>query len=96
MTTTLPSPLVEGPYASCALPTFIDLMGGSNGELRDLTDRLTHRATAYGVEVSTEKSKIVTNSTNNIGAGINMNGQKLEDVTSIKYLGATLCNEGTC
>ena len=74
----------------------IDLTGGSLSEHQDLTNRLVDRATAYRMEVSTEKSKIVTNSKNNIGAGINMNGQKLEDVTSIKYLGATLCNEGTC
>ena len=38
-------------------------MGGSNGELQDLTNRLVDRTTAYGLEVITEKSKIVTNST---------------------------------
>ena len=43
----------------------IDLTGGSNGELQDLTNRLVDRAAAYGMEVSTEKSKIITNSTNN-------------------------------
>ena len=41
----------------------IDHMGGSNGELQDLTNRLVDRTTAYGLEVITEKSKIVTNST---------------------------------
>ena len=25
-----------------------------------------------------------------------MNGQKLEDVTNVKYLGATQCEDGTC
>ena len=43
-------------------------MGGSNGELEDLTNRLVDRATAYGMEVSTEKSKVMTNTTNNISA----------------------------
>ena len=38
--------------------------------------------------VSTEKSKIMTNSMNNISAHIGMNGQKLEEVTSFK--------DGTC
>ena len=47
------------------------------------------------MEVSTEKSKIMINSTNNIGADISMNGQKLEEVTSFKYLGPTLCKDGT-
>ena len=51
---------------------------------------------AYGLEVSTEKSKIMTNNTNNISADISMNGQRLEDVTSFKYLEAILCKDGTC
>ena len=55
------------------------------------------RATAYGMEVGTEKSKIVTNSMNNISADIiSMNGQKLEDLTSFKYLGTNLCKDCTC
>ena len=48
------------------------------------------------MEVGTEKSKVMTNSMNNISADISMNGQKLEEVTSFKCLGATLCREGTC
>ena len=48
------------------------------------------------MEVSTEKRQILTNSTNNISADISMNGQMSEEVTSFKYLGATLCNDGTC
>ena len=54
------------------------LMGGSNGELRDLTNRLVDTAMVYGMKVSTEKSKIMTNSTNNMSADISMNGQRLE------------------
>ena len=64
----------------------IDLMDGNNDELQDLTNRLVDRATACEMEVSTEKSKIMTNSTNNISTDISMNGQKLEQVTSFKYL----------
>ena len=48
------------------------------------------------MEVSSEKNKTMTNSTNNISVNINMNSKKLEEVTSFKYLGATLCNDGTC
>ena len=33
-----------------------DRLGDSSGELQDLTNRLVDRATAYGMEVSTEKS----------------------------------------
>ena len=35
----------------------------------------------------------MTNSTNNISADISTNGQKLEEVTSFKYLGATPLQE---
>ena len=52
--------------------------------VQDLTNRLVDRATAYRMEVGTEKSNILTNSTNNIGANISMNGQKLEEVTSFE------------
>ena len=41
---------------------------------------IVDRATAYGKKVSTEKRKIMTNSTNSISADISMNGQKLEEV----------------
>ena len=62
------------------------------------TNRLIDRATAYGMEVSTEKSKITANSMNNISADIcmKMNSQNLEEVASFKYLGATMCKDGTC
>ena len=66
-------------------------------ELQDLTSRLTYRATAYGMQVSTEKSKLMTN--NNFeqhSTDITMNGQLLEEVTRFKYLRATLCKDGTC
>ena len=38
----------------------IDIMGGTNGILQDLTSRLVNRATPFGMEVSTEKRKILT------------------------------------
>ena len=63
---------------------------------QNLTNRLVNKATAYGMKVSTEKSKIKTNSMTNISADISTNGMKLEEVTSFKYLGATLCKDGTC
>ena len=55
----------------------IDLVDGSNSELQNLTNRLVDRATAYGLEVSTENRKIMTNSTSNISAEISMNGQEM-------------------
>ena len=43
-----------------------------------------------------EQSRIMTNSTNNIRTDTGMNGRKLEEVTSVEYLRATLCKHGTC
>ena len=74
-----------GPTCDLQFADDIDLMGGSNVELQDLTNRLVDRATAYGITVSTEKSKITTNGTNNISVDISMNGQKLQEMTSFKY-----------
>ena len=74
----------------------IDLMEGSNNELQDLMSRLTARASAYGMEVSTEKSKVKVNSTNEISVNITMNGEPLEKVASFEYFGATLSKDGTC
>ena len=56
----------------------IELMDGSSDEFQDLTNRLVDRARTHGMEVSTEKSKIMTNYMNNICVDISMNGEKLE------------------
>ena len=71
----------------------IDLIAGSNSELQDLTDRLTSRSTAHGMEVSSEKSKILVNAENK-KANIIMNGEHLEEVDTFKYLGATITKDG--
>ena len=71
----------------------IDLIAGSNQELQDLTDRLTSRATAHGMEVSSEKSKVLVNTTDK-KANIVMNGENLEEVDNFKYLGATITKDG--
>ena len=38
----------------------------------------------------------MTNGTNNIGADISVNGQKIEEATSFEHLGESLCMDGTC
>ena len=66
----------DSPYATYYLLTTSILWAAAVVNL-DLTHRLTDRTMAYGTEVSTKQSKIMTNSMNNINAGISMNGQKL-------------------
>jgi len=73
----------------------IDLMGGSKQELQNLTDRLSDRVSAYGMEVSTKKSKIMVNSASNDSTEIKMNGEILEEVSQFKYLGSILAKDGT-
>ncbi|KAI8494650.1 hypothetical protein Bbelb_278760 [Branchiostoma belcheri] len=73
----------------------IDLLGGSNAELQELTDRLTQSADSFGMEASTEKSKVMVNSRNEVKAVIYMNGEQLEEVDFFTYLGGTITKDGS-
>ena len=45
------------------------------------------------MEISAEKTKLTTSNTSGINTEIKVNGQKLETVTSFKYLGSVINNE---
>ena len=47
------------------------------------------------MEISAEKTKIMTNNTRGIKTEIKVNGQKLETVTSFKYIGSVITDEGS-
>ena len=47
------------------------------------------------MEISAEKTKLMTNSSNNISKDIKDSGEKLETVTSFKYLGAIVLDQGS-
>ena len=47
------------------------------------------------MEISAEKTKLIMNNTSGINAEIKVNGQKLETVTSFKYLGSVITDEGS-
>ena len=47
------------------------------------------------MEISAEKTKLMTNNTSGINTEIKINGQKLETVTSFKYLGSLVTDEGS-
>ena len=65
----------------------IDGLAGEE-ELANLVERLDKASTAYGMEISAEKTKLIkNNNTGGINTEIKVNGQKLETVTSFKYLG---------
>ena len=68
---------------------FADDIDGLAGveELAYFGEHLDKASTAYGMEISAEKTKLMTNNTK-------VNGQKLETVTSFKYLDSVITDEG--
>ena len=46
------------------------------------------------MEISTEKTELMTKNTSGINTEIKVNRQKLETVTSFKYLGSVITDEG--
>ena len=73
----------------------IDGLAGEEEELANLVERLDEAPTGYGLEISAEKTKLMINNTSGINTEIKVNGQKLETVTSFKYLGSLITDEGS-
>lgn len=73
----------------------IDGVAGKEKELENLVQRLDEASKAYGMQISAEKTKLMTNNSNGINTDINVDGQKLETVNSFKYLGAIVSDEGS-
>ena len=64
-------------------------------ELEKIVQCLDKASTAYGMEISAEKTKLMANNTSGINTDIKVNGQKLETVTSFKYLDLVITYEGS-
>ena len=60
-----------------------------------ISERLDKASTACGIETSAEKTKLMTNNTSVTNTEIKVNRQKLETVTSFRYLGSVITNEGS-
>ena len=73
----------------------IDDFAGEEEELAKLVELLDKASTAYGIEISAEKTKLMTNNTSGINTEIKVNGQKLKKVTSFKYQGSVITDEGS-
>ena len=58
-------------------------------------NRFDKASTANDMEISAAKIKLMTNNTRSIDKEITVNGQKLETVTSFKYLGSVISDEGS-
>ena len=73
----------------------IDGLAGEEEELADLVQHLDKASTAYGMEISAEKTKLMANNTSGINTEIKVNEQKLETVTTFKYQGSVAFDEGS-
>ncbi|GFS05485.1 hypothetical protein ElyMa_002939500 [Elysia marginata] len=74
----------------------IDLIRASNNELQSMTNRLVIITSAYGMNVSKEKSKVMVKNLINTSSNINVNGEPLKEVTNLKYCGAAQSKVGSC
>ena len=72
----------------------IDLLGGSEEEFQQLTNRLQKTAVGYGMEISSDRSKILVNSIKPRKSTNICNGKTLEEVDQFKYLGSTQTKNG--
>ena len=73
----------------------IDGLGGEEGELAKLVERLDKASTACCMEINAERTKLMTKNTSGINTEIKVNGQKIETVTRFKYLGSVITDEGS-
>ena len=73
----------------------IDGLAGSEQELRSLISRLHQASVKYGMEISAEKTKTMTNNPAGISETIEVGGQALGTVNSFKYLGAIVSDAGS-
>ena len=73
----------------------IDALAEEEQELEALVESLNKTCTRYKMEISAEKTKLMTNSANGIQRELKVKGQKMGTVTSFKYLGAVVSDDGS-
>ena len=66
----------------------IDGLAGKEEELASQVGRLDKISAAFCMEITAEKAKLMNNSPNDNNIDIRINGERLDEVDSIKYLGA--------
>ena len=73
----------------------IDALAEEEQELEALVESLNKTCTRYKMEISAKKTKLMTNRANGIQRELKVQGQKLGTVTSFKYLGAVVSDDGS-
>ena len=81
----------------CALirSNTVDALAEEEQELEALVESLDKTCTRYKMEISAEKTKLMTNSANDIQKEIKEKGQKFDTVTSFKYFGAVVSDDSS-
>ena len=74
---------------------FADDIDGLAGKEEELENLVKTVETAYGMEISPEKTKIMSNKANGLTKTIKVKDYNLETVTNFKCLGAIVTDEGT-
>ena len=70
-------------------------LAGSEQELANLVKSLDETSSRYGLKISAEKTKLMTNSSTSITRKITVSGKELQTVKLFKYLGAIISEEGS-
>ena len=73
----------------------IEGLAGREHEVADLVERLDKTSTAFGMQSNAEKTKLMTNNTDGFSTDIRVNGEQLDCVYRLKYLGAIIADEGS-
>ena len=76
-------------------PDVIDALAEEEQELEALIESLDKTCTRYKMEISAEKNKLMTDSTNGIQREIKVKLQKFDIVTSFEYLGVVVSDDGS-
>ena len=72
---------------------YVDGLAGQEQELVKLVNHLEEASAAYGLQISAEKTQLITNNTNGISTDNTTDKKKLETVRSFKHLGAIVSDE---
>ena len=70
-------------------------LAGQEQKLVKLVNHLEEASTAYGMQISAEKTQLMTNNTNGISTDITIDNKKLETNRSFRHLGAIVSDEGS-
>src|ERR1043165_4914434 len=72
------------------------MVAGSEDGLQKIMDGLNATALKYGMKINIKKTKVMRVSREGGDVNITINGTKLEQVKSFKYLGHTITDDGRC